>query len=95
MMFNNVGGKIKSTAKFIYRVGSIGAVVGTIIYYVNDEDILTSLTIAVGGILGFWLGNIGLYAFGEPVENVAAIRVATEASLKIVPEAQKTSEANG
>ena len=81
-MFNNVGAKIKALAKIICWLGIIASVI-TAIVFIGEEEYLIALCTILGGILGSWLGSIGLYAFGELVENVAEIRAATEASLAL------------
>ena len=81
-MFTNVGGKIKSLAKFMCYLGialSVG-VGGWLLYciprgYGSEQQMLLVggiATIVVGSLLS-WLGSLGLYGFGQLVESTERI----------------------
>ncbi len=80
-MFDNIGGKIKGLAKFIYWVGFIISVIAGISILLGGASISNSFgvsglpvffvglaVIAIGSLLS-WVGSLTLYGFGELVEN--------------------------
>ena len=80
-MFENIGGKIKGLAKFIFWVISIISIIGgaaIIIGGLADSDtssgskiasIVIGILSAVGGVLLAWIQNFLLYGFGELVDS--------------------------
>ncbi len=77
-MFDNVGGQIKSFAKFyMWLMMIIGLLFGGAIYaffesVMGASVILCLLLLVIGGCVGWLSGYIGavfLYAFGELVES--------------------------
>ncbi len=80
-MFNNIGGKIKGLAKFIFWVLSIISIIGGFVVVLNGINsmskdtqtgiigILTGVAIAVVGVIMAWLQNFLLYGFGELVDS--------------------------
>lgn len=67
-MFSNVGEKIKGLARVITWIGILASVIGGIVLIGGGKFIVGLLTAAVG-VLFSWLGSLGLYAFGQLVEN--------------------------
>lgn len=83
-MFGNIGGKIKGLAKVLCWIGIISSVIAAIVMLFSAMDawrgsektmftILFFVILIVGPILS-WLSSIALYAFGELVEDIHAIR---------------------
>ena len=80
-MFENIGGKIKGLAKFIFWVISIISIIGGgVIIFTglanSDSDssskiasIVIGILSAVGGVLLAWIQNFLLYGFGELVDS--------------------------
>lgn len=71
-LYENIGEKIKSWAKWIFVVEAIGAVIGAIVLIVNDSVLLGLLTLVLGPFAA-WVGSWLLYAFGEMVETICSI----------------------
>ena len=69
--YENIGGKLKGWAKFIFVAEAIGAIIGGINLLGNDAVVAGLLLLFFGPIaalISTWL----LYAFGELVEKTAA-----------------------
>ena len=71
-LYKNIGGKIKSWAKWIFIVEAIGAIITGVVLMATDEDLIVYglLTLVCGPIIA-WVGSWILYAFGELVEKTA------------------------
>ena len=67
-MFDNVGYKLKMVAKVTCWIGIIASCISGIVLLLQG-NILIGLLSAGAGSLSFWLMSLGLYAFGELVEN--------------------------
>ena len=92
--FDNIGGKIKAVAKWSCWITIlliwIGAPIALVVMLANDMDAACLIPIA-GAIVGpvfVWLGSWVMYAFGEFVEDVHALRGGTAAPVE-QPEAVK------
>ena len=75
-MYDNIGGKIKGLAKGTFIVEAIAAIIfGIAMLADGDEDlaIVGALTLICGPIVA-WISSWVLYAFGQIVEDVRAIR---------------------
>jgi len=74
-MYDNIGGKIKGLAKTMFIVEVIGAVITGIVLLATDYDLIFAglLTLFCGPIVA-WVGSWILYAFGELVGDVHAMR---------------------
>ena len=74
-LYKNIGGKIKNLAKWILIIETIGAIImGLDLFFVDDSLILFGLLTLVCGPIVAYIGSWILYAFGELVEDVHAIR---------------------
>ena len=77
-LYENIGGKIKNWAKWIFIVEAIGSVVAAIVVPAAsgdpDDFIWLSALLIVFGPLVAWVGSWLLYAFGEMVEDIHARR---------------------
>ena len=74
-LYEDIGGKIKNLAKWIFIVEAIGAIITGLVFLFTDEDfILYGLLIMILGPIVAWVGSWILYAFGELVEDVHAMR---------------------
>ncbi len=83
--FKNIGGKIKFLAMILFVVEAIAALITGFVLMVTDEDlILYGFLSWIVIPLFAWVSSWFLYAFGELVEDVHAIRN------RIAPEAAKT-----
>ena len=77
--FDNIGGKIKNWAKWIFIVEAIGSIITGISLMASASDIddilfMTGiLTIFLGPIIA-WVSSWILYAFGQLVEDIHAMR---------------------
>ena len=74
-LYENIGSKIKNLAKWIFIVEAIGAIITGLVLLCKDEDLILYglITLACGPIVAY-IGSWILYAFGELVEDVHAIR---------------------
>ena len=74
-MYDNIGGKIKGLAKTMFIVEAIGAVIMGIALLTTDDDFILAglLTLFCGPIIA-WVSSWILYAFGELVEDIHAMR---------------------
>lgn len=83
-MFNNIGRKIKVTAKVFCWIGIIASVLGGVgmIYacfdgYAPVTGILSGVGVALLGSLLSWVGSFMMIGFGDLVENTAEIAANT------------------
>ena len=67
-MYNNICGKIKSLAVWIFIVEAIAAIIGGITLIANDNGLVGFLTIVFGPIAA-WVSSWLLYGFGQLIEN--------------------------
>ena len=67
-MYDNIGGKIKNWAIWIFIVEAIAAIIGGIALIANDNGLVGFLTIVFGPIAA-WVSSWLLYGFGQLVEN--------------------------
>ena len=67
-MYDNIGGKIKSWAVWIFIVEAIAAIIGGIALIANDNGLVGFLTI-VFGLIPAWVSSWFLFGFGQLVEN--------------------------
>ena len=69
-LYENIRGKIKSWAKWIFVIEAIGAVITGLVLLFTDEDLILYglLTLVCGPIVAY-IGSWILYAFGELVEK--------------------------
>jgi hypothetical protein len=70
--FTNIGAKIKKCAQSIFAVETISAIIGGLILLSKSGAI--GLVVLIGGPIAAWISSAVLYAFGELVEDVHAIR---------------------
>ena len=74
-MYDNIGGKIKGLAKAMFIVEAIVAVIAGIVSFTADDDfILVGLLTLFCGPIVAWVSSWILYAFGELVEDIHAMR---------------------
>ena len=77
-MFTNIGSKIKTLAKVLFWISTIGSMIGAfgVIAFAamsgSDEiiiAILIGVVIVVVGVIVAWLSNFMLYGFGELIDT--------------------------
>ena len=102
-LYENIGSKIKNWAKWIFVIEAIGAVITGLVLLFTDEDLILygPLTAICGPIVAYVSSWI-LYAFGELVEDVHAMRdkegttkevnAKREAEMKVKYEAEKKAK---
>ena len=75
-MYDNIGGKIKGLAKAIFIIETIAAVISGVGIMASGYDtlILTGLLVLVVGPIVAWISSWMLYAFGQLVEDIHAMR---------------------
>lgn len=74
-LYENIGGKIKNWAKWIFIFEAIGAVIAGLVLLFTDEDlILYGFLTAICGPIVAYVSSWILYAFGELVEDMHAMR---------------------
>ncbi len=68
--YDNIGGKIKGWAKWIFAVEAIAAVIGGFVLMAQDEDmIFLGLLVVVVGPIVAWVSSWLLYGYGQLIEN--------------------------
>lgn len=67
-MYDNIGGKIKLLAIWIFIIEAIAAVIFGIDLVANDDGLFGFLTIILGPIVA-WVSSWLLYGFGQLVHN--------------------------
>ena len=74
-LYNDIGKKIKSWAKWIFIIEAIGAIIAGFVLMVEDEDLIGYglLTLVCGPIVA-WVGSWLLYAFGQITDDLHAMR---------------------
>lgn len=70
-MGENPGGKLKIIASVFFVLELIGSIIGAIA--AMYEDVIIGIIILVAGVFVSYLMNVGMYAFGELVENSTII----------------------
>lgn len=75
-LFENPGQKVKTLALVIFWLILIASVVGFIILLTFENATLSGIAfgVLIGGAVGAWVGAVVLYAFGQLVEDTAALR---------------------
>ena len=74
-MYDNIGEKIKSLAKGTFITEAIIAIITAFsLFASNDDLIIYALFLLVLGPIGAWISSWILYAFGEIVEDIHAMR---------------------
>ena len=74
-LYENIGGKIKNWAKWMFIFEAIGAVIAGLVLLFTDEDlILYGLLTAICGPIVAYVSSWILYAFGQLVEDVERVR---------------------
>ena len=76
-MFDNVGAKLMVIAKVFFWILAIGSAIGAIVFWVaaGNSRYQSGTYIALGfvslivGVLVAWLSSLGLYAFGQLVDD--------------------------
>ena len=72
-LYDNIGGKIKNWAKWMFILEAFSAFIGGIILMAEEEFLYGLLCLIIGPIIAFvstWL----LYAFGEITEDIGLLR---------------------
>ena len=67
-MFDNIGDKLKGAAIAFCALGILAAVIGGIALMVGGAVLIGILTIVLGALIS-WLSCLGLYGFGQLIEN--------------------------
>ena len=80
-LYENIGGKIKNWAKWIFIVEAICAVIAGIGLIADDNGAVGFLVMIVGPLVA-WVGSWLLYGFGELIETNAETRDLTAELLR-------------
>lgn len=84
-LYNNIGSKIKSLAKWTFIIESIATIItGISLFVVDDDFILLGILAIIGGPMISWVSSCFLYAFGELVEKVSDNEENTKAIVKLL-----------
>ena len=68
--YDNIGGKIKGWAKWMFAIEAIAAVIIGFVLVAQDEDmILIGLLVVVFGLIVAWVSSWLLYGYGQLIEN--------------------------
>lgn len=71
-LYEDIGGKIKNLAKWIFVIEAGIAVIAG--FFLLEENTWAGLLALIGGPLVAWISSWILYAFGQIVEDVHAMR---------------------
>ena len=92
-LYMDIGGKIKSWAKWIFIIEAIGlALTGFIMMLSSEYLIFYGLLVMVGGPFAAWVGSWILYAFGELVEKTCENENNTSRILQLMQDERKPAE---
>ncbi len=67
-MYENIGGKIKGLAKWIFIVEALGSIITGLILAFEEDSLF--ILMAICGPIVAWVSSWVLYAFGELVEKI-------------------------
>ncbi len=67
-MFDNIGDKLKGVAVAACVLGIVASLIGGIAMMVGGAVLIGILTIVLGALIS-WLSCLGLYGFGQMIEN--------------------------
>ncbi len=86
IMFDNIGGKIKTLASVICVVGIIASVILAIALWTQNDrynpTVALGFGVLIGGGVASWVGSFFMYGFGELIEETTRNRVISEQLLK-------------
>jgi hypothetical protein len=69
-MFDNIGSKLKAVAQVFAWLGiGASALIGLIVMFANEDTPVPGLLIIGLGCLGSWISSLGMYGFGQLIEN--------------------------
>lgn len=75
-MFNNIGKRLQTLAKFTCWIGIIASVIWAIVLWSAnsryESTILYGILVLIFGCLGSWVGSWAMYALGDAAENASA-----------------------
>ena len=93
-LYENIGYKIKEWAKRIFVVEAIGSVIGGIYLMIalDFDDILSPLLIIILGPAIAFVSTWILYAFGQLVDDVHAIRKKEGSNTKSKSKSEKSNK---
>ena len=84
-MFDDIGKKLQSVAKVLCWIGIIASIIVAFVLWSQDSyrnpTGAIGLGVLIGGCAGSWLTSAFLYAFGQLVEDVHALRPQPAASV--------------
>lgn len=75
-MYDNIGGKIKGLAKWIFIVEIFAAIIGGIVLIASAESVVAipiALLVILGGIGAAYVCSVLLYGFGELIDKAFEI----------------------
>lgn len=72
-LYTDIGNKIKKLAKWIFIVETIGAIITGFVFLGNSNEGSGLIILLAGPILA-WISSWALYAFGQLVDDVNALR---------------------
>lgn len=72
-LYENIGVKIKSWAKWIFIVEAVSAIIGGFIMVGNDDAEMGLIMVIAGPVVA-WVSSWLLYAFGQLVDDTNALR---------------------
>ncbi len=73
MMFDNIGGKIKTLAKICSWVIIVSCAITGLVVMFSESFFIGLLTIVLGALIG-WISAFMMYGFGELVESAMVLR---------------------
>ncbi len=69
-MFDNIGSKLKTVAQVFAWLGiGASALIGLIVMFANGDTPVPGLLIIGLGCVGSWISSLGMYGFGQLIEN--------------------------
>lgn len=76
-MFENPGGKMKTTANILFWLGLVGTVILAFVFgkdKYGDFEFFSFFIIAVAGAVSSYISSLVLYGIGDAIEDIARTR---------------------
>ena len=84
-MYTKVGTKLQALAIISMCVGVLASLGIGGSFLQNNDTILLGIIVIVAGIIFSWIASLGIYGFGQLIENSDAIVENTNNIIRIVP----------
>lgn len=97
-MFENPGGKMKTTANILFWLGIVGTVILAFQFgkdKYGDFEVVSFTMIAVTGAVSSYISSLVLYGIGDAIEDIASTRYVANFIYEKEKEQQKKTDKGG